>query len=389
MGELITAPWGGKIVTSFATSHQVLRDKAWTVPGREWRFRQGEGTRWTSPSSMQMSETLPLLNSPDHTRIRRAVGNIFSQDTLASLRPSVEHTVDHLLDRFTERLHDGPADFVALVSEQLPVIAIGQWMGLPPADYALLRTLTHEQVHTQELFPTASEIAISDEATARLRSYFSALVGERRKDPSTDPVSSWIRTWDAIEDDPAAADAVVHSLALFMILAALETTSHLLVNAVRLLLENPHQLDLLRQHPELIPDAIEETLRFDAPIHLYTRVAAEDTDLGGVPVRAGELAQLMVGAAHHDPDSFQDPHIFDVGRRRRQVAASPSAGPSSHLGFGAGIHYCLGSSLARLEATALITSIVKRSPPLRINTPPVWAPRVAFRRMTSLHLALA
>ena len=318
--------------------------------------------------------------------MRRAVGNIFSHGTLATLRPFVEQSVGRLLDKFAERLHDGPADFVEIVSEELPVITIGEWMGLPSADYALLRTLTHNQVHTQELFPTASELAISDDATARLQSYFSELISERRNHPGDDPVSTWIRTWDAIEEDPAATDRTVRSIALFMILAALETTSHMLVNTVRLLLEHPHELNVLHQQPELIPDAIEESLRFDAPIHLNTRVAAEDTELGGVPVSAGELVQLMIGAAHHDPNHFQEPHIFDVRRRRRLAAAPSPIGPSFHLGFGAGIHYCLGSSLARLEAVALITGLVKRSVPLRISTPPVWAPRVAFRRMTSFQL---
>ncbi|MET9913857.1 cytochrome P450 [Streptomyces sp. NPDC006476] len=389
MGEVIPAPWGGNLVTSYRLCHSILRDKTWTVPDRAWRSRQSNNTRWRSPASLQMSQTLPLLNPPHHTQIRRTLGNPFDQSTLFALHRTVEKAVDHLLDDFTERLRDGAADFVTLVSEELPVITIGQWMNLPPADYALLRTLTHDQVHTQELFPTASDLALSDAATAQLRAYFSEFIKERRKRPGNDPVSQWIHTWDAHEADRDAADAAVHSLALFMILAALETTSHLLANTVRLLLEHPSQMDAIRSQPDVIPDAIEEVLRYDAPIHLISRVAAADTHLGEIPVPAGEMVHLLIGAAHHDPAQYTHPHVLDVGRRRgpRESGTAPTTGPSAHLGFGAGIHYCLGNALARLEAATLLTGLLKRPLRLNITAPAQWAPRIAFRRMTSLHLA--
>ncbi|MFF5304865.1 cytochrome P450 [Streptomyces sp. NPDC013161] len=317
------------------------------------------------------------------------LGNVFNQSTLAELHRETERMVEVLLDEFTVRLADGSADFVALVSERLPVMIIGEWMGLPPEDHEVLRDLTHDQVYTQELFPTASQIAISDAATARLQAYFTDLIKERRRAPGRDPVSMWIRSGDAQDDDPTRADAVVHSLALFMLLAALETTSHLIANTLRLLLETPGQLDLLRQNPELIPDAVEETLRYDAPIHLISRVAAADTELSGVPIAEGETVQLMIGAAHHDPMHFTDPNVFDVRRRRGRAEDGSPLRSAPHLGFGAGIHYCLGNALARLEATALLTSLLRRPIRLRVSAPPRWAPRVVFRRTTSLHLALA
>ncbi|MFI5867588.1 cytochrome P450 [Streptomyces sp. NPDC051546] len=336
-----------------------------------------------------MSETLPLLNPPAHTQMRRPLGNVFNQSTLADLHRVTEEVVEVLLDEFTDRLRAGPADFVALVSEKLPIMIIGEWMGLPSKDHELLRDLTHDQVHTQELFPTASEIRVSDAATARLQVYFTNLIRDRRRTPGDDPVSTWIRTWDDLEGDPARTDAAVHSLALFMILAALETTSHLIANTLRLLLEHPSQLDLVRQHPDLVPDAVEETLRYDAPIHLVSRVAAANTELGGVSIAAGETVQLLIGAAHHDPTHFTDPHTFDVHRRRGRAEDGPASRVTSHLAFGAGIHYCLGNALARMEATALLAALLRRPIRLRLSAPPRWAPRVVFRRITSLHLTLA
>ncbi|MFI9261976.1 cytochrome P450 [Streptomyces sioyaensis] len=372
MGDVVPAPWGGYLSTSYGLCHQLLRSRSWRVPDSAWRARQDDAARWNAEASRQMGGTLPMLNPLHHTRVRRSVGNVFDRNSLAAMRSSVEQTTNRLLDRLEEELADGPADFCALVSEELPVITIGEWLQIPPADYALLRSLTHDQVYTQELFPTPSQLALSDRSASQLRQYFTGLVSERRRNPGNDPVSSWIRVWDAQEPDREAADEAVFSLALFMVLAALETTSHVLSSMVRLLLEHPRQLNWLRIHPEQIPDAIDEVLRYDAPIHMISRVASEDTELAGVTVRKNEMVQLMVGAAHHDPAHFASPEDFDISRR------------ASHLSFGGGIHFCLGNALARMEADCLLTALLDRLPGLRIGAPPVWEPRVAFRRLIAL-----
>lgn len=374
MGELIPAPWGGYIVTSYALCDQILRDKAWSVPDADWRTNKS--ARWNSPASQQMAASLPMLNPPQHTRERRSLGSLFPHSSLEVLRPSVERAVDRLLTDFTDQLRHGSADFHTLVSEELPIITIGEWMGIPATDYGLLRTLTHDQVFAQELFPTPSQLALSDSATRQLRTYFAELIRARRKEPGNDPVSEWLRTWDALEPDRHRADEAVHALALFMILAALETTSHVLSTSVRLLLEDPEHLESLRRDPELVPGAVDEVLRYDAPIHMISRVAQTGTQLGDTLVPAGQMVQLMVGAAHHDPARYPDPYRFSLRRG------------ASHLAFGAGIHYCAGNALARLEAVTLLTSLLSRSIRPRLSGPPRWAPRVAFRRITSLQLTL-
>lgn len=377
MGEVIPAPWGGQLVTSYRLCHRILRDKSWKVPDNDWRTGQQDAKRWSAPASQQMGATLPMQNPPHHTRIRKSLGNPFGPGSLDTLRPAIETAVERLVDRFTDELRQGPSDFCAVVSEELPVIAAGEWMGLPSSDYGLLRSLAHDQVHTQELFPTPSQLALSDASTAELRRYFTEVIQKRRREPGEDLISSWLRTWDTLEPDQDRADEAVHSLAFFMVLAALETTSHVLASTGRLLLPDSRQMDWLSGHPEHIPDAIEEVLRYDPPIHMISRVASEETELGGVLVREGEMVQLMTGAAQHDPVQYADPQTFDVRRR------------APHLAFGGGLHYCLGNGLARLEATAVLTALLRRSIRLRISAPPRWAPRVAFRHMTSLPLALA
>lgn len=376
MGDIVPAPWGGHLVTSYDLCDQILRNKAWQVPDGGWRARQGDESRWTATSSREMSRTLPGLNPPHHTRVRRSAGNLFDRRSLESIGSSVTKTVDHLLDQLVEEMHGGrEADFCAIVSEELPVITIGQWLDIPSADYPLLRSFTHEQVFAQELLPSASQLARSDAATAGLREYFVGLVKSRRRAPGDDPVSGWIRIWDGLEPDQDAADRAVYFLALFVVLAALETTSTLLSTMMWLISGHPRQMEWLRTRPDRLQGAVEEVLRYDSPTHVISRVAGDDLTLAGVPVHKDQMVHLMVGAANHDPARHTDPDIFDI---RRQA---------THLSFSGGIHYCLGAPLARLEATALLAGVLQRLPRLRVSTTPDWAPRVAFRRITALRVS--
>ncbi|MFJ6558236.1 cytochrome P450, partial [Streptomyces luteogriseus] len=282
-----------------------------------------------------------------------------------------------LLGALHERLHAGEADFAALVSEELPIATVGDWLGLPSADWRRLRELTHEQVFTQELLPNVSQLARSDAAMAELRTYFLNLVRSRRRRPGDDPVSRWIDTWDALEPVQDKADEAVYCLTLFVLLAALETTATLLSTMTLLLVEDPDRWGRLALQPDLVPAFVEEALRYDHPTHVISRVAAHDTVLADTDIAAGEMVHLMVGAAHRDPARFTDPDAFDPHRN------------PSHLAFSWGIHYCLGAPLARLEAQTLLRHMITRLPRLTLVRRPERAPRVAFRRLLNLDVALA
>ncbi|MFJ2306340.1 cytochrome P450 [Streptomyces sp. NPDC087787] len=374
-GGVVAAPWGGHLVTRFDLCDQVLRSRDWLEPDARWREQQGDGTRWTAPSSREMSRTLPALNPPEHTWVRRSAG-MFDRTSMEEIRGTVGRITGRLMDTLAVRLRDGEADFNALVSEELPVATIGHWLGLPSADFPRLRELTHDQVFTQELLPSASQLALSDAATAELRAYFLDLVRERRAHPGDDPVSRWIKLWDAMESDQDRADESVYFLALFVLLAALETTSTLLSTMTLLVLEHPRQWDRLTIHPDLVPAAVEESLRYDPPTHVISRVSSRDTELGGVEVRKDEMVHLMVGAANRDPAKHEDAELFNMHRK------------PAHLAFSGGIHYCLGAPLARMEAQTLLHHVVRRFPRLTLVRRPTWAPRVAFRRPLNLDVAL-
>ncbi|MFD3651854.1 cytochrome P450 [Streptomyces sp. NPDC058620] len=375
-GDVIPAPWGGSVVSSFAVCDQVLRSRDWLEPDKRWRERQGSGTRWNASSSREMSNTLAALNPPDHTRARRAAGT-FDRGAVEQIGRTVSRTTDQLLDSLSEQVREGEADFAALVGEQLPVATIGDWLGIPAADWPRLRELTHDQVFTQELLPSASQLAGSDAATAELRTYFTALVADRRAHPGEDPVSRWIQTWDSMEADRDKADEAVYFLVLFVLLAALETTATLLTTMTLLLVESPERWDMVADHPDLVPGFVEETLRYDPPTHVISRVAGQDCVLGGMEIRKDEMVHLMVGAAHRDPARHSDPHRFDPLRK------------PAHLAFSGGIHYCLGAPLARLEAQILLRQLIRRLPRLTLVRRPSMAPRVAFRRLLNLDVALA
>lgn len=374
-GDVAAAPWGGYLVTGFDLCDRILRSRDWLEPDARWREQQGSGTRWTAPSSREMSRTLPALNPPEHTWVRRSAG-MFDRTSLQEIGKTVDRITTGLLDTLDERLRDGEADFNALVSEELPIATIGHWLGLPAADFPRLRELTHDQVFTQELLPSASQLALSDAATAELRAYFMELVRHRRARPGEDPVSRWIATWDAMESDRDKADEAVYYLSLFVLLAALETTTTLLSTMTLLLLEHRRQWERLTVHPDLVPAAVEESLRYDPPTHVISRVSSRDCVLGGIEIRKDEMVHLMVGAAHRDPARHEDPELFNLHRKQ------------AHLAFSGGIHYCLGAPLARLEAQTLLRQLVGRFPHLTLVRRPTWAPRVAFRRLLNLDVAL-
>ncbi|MFB7618207.1 cytochrome P450 [Kitasatospora sp. NPDC056181] len=375
MGDLVPAPWGGYLVTGYDACNQVLRGRHWLVPDFAWQDRQTETERWHAVATQEMSGTLSRLNAPEHTRQRHSLGNLFDRRTLQDMAPDIEADVTALLDRLAERIRvDGVADLSALVSERLPINTVGRWLDIAPEDYAHILEITHNQVHAQELLPSKSQLAISEEATLHLRRYFTDLVQGRRKNPGDDVVSGWIRTWDALESDREVTDRIVYQLTMFVTIASLETTATMLSTLVWSLLRSPGSWEGLRARPEHIDGAIEEALRYDPPIRLNSRVAGEDTEVAGVFVPKDTMVHVMYGAANHDPRRNPDPQVFDILRK------------GSHIAFGGGAHYCLGAGLAKLEARILLGQLLRRFPTLRAAAPPEYAPRMVFHRVTSLRV---
>lgn len=377
MGDVVRAPWDAYFVTGFDTCSEVLRGRDWLAPDFAWQERQDDPERWGAVATQEMTKTLSRLNAPEHTCQRRSLGNLFDRSTIERLTPVVEKHSTRLLDDLAGKLRrGGEADFVSTVSEQLPISTIGSWLGVPAADHPHILEITHNQVHAQELLPTKSELAVSEEATGHLRAYFTEMVRQRRAKPGDDILTGWIHHWDAREPDRETADEILYRLTMFVTIASLETSATLLSSMVGLLLGEPGRWAWLRENPGYVDAAVDEVLRYDPPIQINTRVAAGDTVLAGVPIAKDSMVHVLYGAANHDPRRTENPDAFDIGRR------------GAHLTFGGGVHYCLGAALARLEARTLLVQLLERFPTLRVTTPPAYASRLVFRRVTSMGVSV-
>jgi len=297
-----------------------------------------------------------MLNSdpPEHTRLRRVVSQAFAPRRIEALRPRVASIVDQLIDKMAPH---GEADLMHDFAIPLPMTVICELLGVPPADHG--RVLDWTQVirtSGSTSRPPAQERAAVQEAQLRLHQYLTGLVRAKRDDPADDIIAALIK---AVDEDGTLSEAELVTTTFLLLFAGHQTTADFLGNAVLALLTHPEQMELLRATPRLLPAAIEELLRFDGPLPVASpRIATEDVDYQGVRVPRGAIVGVAINAANHDPAHFADPDRLDLRRVR---------GP--HLGFGHGVHYCLGVSLARMEAELALGALLRRLPGLRLGVP--------------------
>jgi cytochrome P450 len=303
------------------------------------------------------------------------VTQAFTPRRIEAMRPRVEEIVEGLLDRMAPR---GETEFVDEFALRLPLAVIGDLLGIPPADHEQILSGTQviRTVGTGGRSPQEDRAAIGA-AQQGLHAYFAGLVASKRATPGEDLVSSLIAARD---DEGRLSEAELVSSAFLLLFAGYQTTSDFLGNAMVALLTNPDQYELLCREPERIPNAVEELLRFDCSVPVSSfRFATEDMEIGGVPVPAGSIVTVVLSSANHDPALVDDPDRLDVTREA-----------GSHLAFGHGIHYCLGTALARMEATTALRRVLVRLPDLRLDVPVEelqWLPAAsAFRGLLDLPL---
>jgi cytochrome P450 len=290
------------------------------------------------------------VDPPDHTRLRRLVSRAFTPSRVAALEPAIEAIARELLDE----LDAGPptADLVAGFAHPLPFRVISTLLGVPDADGPALHGWFRTLFQPWHGAPPPEAVAASDAIVGHL----ARLVADHRAHPADDLIGVLVA---ANEDGEQLTEQELLSSLFQLIVAGHDTTASLIGNGVVALLDHPDQLDLLLADPGLVQGAVEELMRFDAPVpHATFRVAAEATELGGVEVPAGQQVLICLAAANRDPDVVDDPDRLDLTRP-----------PGTHLGFGHGIHFCLGAPLARLEARVAFTTLFERFPHLRLAVP--------------------
>lgn len=317
-----------------------------------------------------------FLDPPDHTRLRRLVSSAFVPRVVKALEPDIVSLVDSLLDAVAAK---GEFDVVADLAYPLPVAVICRLLGVPLEDEPRFSRASALLAQSLDPFLTVTGQAAEGfeqrlEAGMWLRGYLRELIGKRRVEPRDDLISGLIAAEEA--GDQLTEDEIVATCNLLLV-AGHETTVNLIANAILAMLRHPSQWDALAADPRRASAVAEETLRYDPPVQLVGRIAAEEMTVNGVTVPAGESMLLLLAAAHRDPAAFARPDEFDPDRPHLR-----------HLGFGKGPHFCLGAPLARLEAAVALSAVTARFPDGRLAAEPVYKPNLTLRGMDTLSVAI-
>jgi cytochrome P450 len=314
------------------------------------------------------------LNPPDHTRLRRLVSRSFTPRRVEELGPFIEALTADLVA--AAKAGPAPVDLVQAVASPLPVTVISELLGVPADDRERLVGWSHDLGRGLEpgfLVPD-DERGRQVRARAELESYWRQLAAERRRKPGEDLLSALVSAHD--QGDALNEDELVATCHLLLI-AGHETTTSLIGNGALALLRHPGQLARLRQEPGLVARAVEEMLRYDAPVQLTFRAALTDADIGGVEVPKGSFVLVLVGAANRDPGAHPEPDVLDIERP-----------PAPNLAFGQGVHFCIGAPLARLEAQLAFRSLMREAGDLHLAGEPVWKDNTVLRGLSHLPVTL-
>lgn len=363
------APDGTWVLTRYDHAAAVLRDPRFsTNPARL------QGGASLSPVRQAGSSLMMFIDPPDHTRLRGLVSQAFTPRTVDGLRSRIDRLVDELLDVVVER-GDGELDVLADLAYPLPTVVICELLGVPAGDRERFKGWSDGASRLLDNYLDQPALMEGMAAAMELFRYFTDLVEERRARPGDDLLSALLVA-------EAAGDRLTHaellSTVTLLFVAGFETTMNLVGNGMLALLRHPAQIDRLRADPGLLRPGVEELIRYDGPVHITARIATTDVEIGGALIREGEQVAVSLGAANRDPEQFPDPDRLDVGRT-----------PNRHLGLGGGPHYCLGATLARIEAQAAFGAVLRRFPHLELATEePTYRDHFVIRGLKGLKVGI-
>ena len=306
-------------------------------------------------------------NPPDHTRLRSLVSQAFTPRAVVNLQAGIQQLVDELLDDLEGK---DRFDLIADFAFPLPVTVIAEMLGVPARDMDKFRDWSNDVALIIEPVLSDDQMRRTTRASEELFEYFEDIMEQRRRDPRDDMVTALMNAEE--EGDRLTHEELLASLQLLLV-AGNETTRNLIGNGTLALLKHPDQLCRLRDNPDLLDTAISELLRYDSPVQLDGRIVYEDVEIDGNVIRAGQRVICMIGAANRDPSAFTNPNELDIGRAEK-----------SHISFGRGIHHCLGSSLATLEARAAFSSLLERFPSMKLVEEPRFREQMVLRGVEEL-----
>ncbi len=358
------------LAARYNDANAVLRTK---TLGRIFTPKEPE-SQWNEFNWLH-SDSLLDSEPPKHTRLRSLVGKAFSRSRIESLRPEVERIANNLLDQAENKLSsNGNFDLIADYAEPLPVKVIAALLGFPDRDEHLLRPWSQSIVKMYEVSPSLEAQEEAKQAAHEFAEYVRALMNERKTSPGQDLISELATVEEAGEK--LNAQELIATCVL-LLNAGHEASVNGFGNGMVATFEREDQLELLRKNPRGVADtAIEEFLRFDAPLHLFERTATADTEIGGVLVKEGQKIASLLGSANRDETIFERADELDLTREQ-----------NPHIGFGAGIHFCLGAPLSRIEMSVSLPLLFERFPNLTLVETPKRRPTFVLRGYESIPVA--
>ncbi|WEO96265.1 cytochrome P450 [Streptomyces sp. FXJ1.172] len=365
------------LVPHHADVSALLRDRRL---GRTYqhRFSHEDFGRTAPPAEHEPFHTLNDhgmldLEPPDHTRIRRLVSKAFTPRTVERLGPYVRGLADELVAGL---VREGGGDLLADVAEPLPVAVIAEMLGIPEADRGQLRPWSADICGMYELNPSQEAADRAVRASVEFSEFLRELIAARRKEPGEDLISGLIAAHD--EDDDRLTEQELISTVVLLLNAGHEATVNATVNGWFALFRNPEQLARLRADHALVPTAVEELLRYDTPLQLFERWVLDDIEIDGTTIPRGAEIAMLFGSANHDPEVFDRPGRLDLGRP-----------DNPHISFSAGIHYCIGAPLARIELAASMRALLEQAPTLTLAAEPERKPNFVMRGLDGLRVRVA
>jgi unspecific monooxygenase len=359
------------LVSRFADVGALLRDKrlgrSYVHVASHEEFGRTPPPAWQAPFEASQRLQLIDMEPPDHTRLRRLVSTAFTPRTVEGLRPRVTELVDGLVTAARDR---GEFDLLADVIERLPVAVIAELLGIPEEDRPLLRPWSADMTLMFELARSEDDERRAVRATVEFSDYVRGVVRARRASPRADLLSQLALVGEA--GDRLSEDELI-ATAILLLNAGHEASVNGAANAWWTLFRHPAALAALRAEPGLVPSAVEELLRHDTPAPMFERWVLEEIEICGITIPRGQELALLFASANRDEAAFANADGLVLDRS-----------PNPHLSFGAGIHYCLGAPLARLEMAILFRAILERMPNLELVAEPAWKPRFVLRGLQSL-----
>lgn len=366
--------WEGWILTKYEDVSNAFLDERYSAQRMQPREKMEVDKKVEMESTFRiLSKWMVFNDPPSHTRLRMLVNKAFTPKAVQQMKPRIEEISDQLLDNVQGKVE---IDLIKDYAYALPILVISDLLGVPREDRDLIKKWSDNLLYF--LF---GAVGVEDrhemarKSLEEMSEYLWKLIEQRRENQKDDLISSIVMASNG--EDKLTNEEIIATCTL-LVFGGHETTTNLIANGTMCLLENPNELEKLKKNPSLIGSAIEEFLRFEGPSKAMVRMAKENFELRGKNIQKGDRILLVQASANRDPEIFENPDKLDIERN-----------PNQHLGFGKGIHYCLGASLARMEGAIGIGKLISRFPNIKLKSGKLeWVPTIINRQLKQLPVSL-